>query len=563
LWKLVYNTLEQNPSQAQRLKIKVTVHTPKVLIPKLIVEVLEKLETNYIDYSNPKLRTDNRNIIAVKEQYEAWQLAALQNPQTDTLVVCEDSARLNNTLKGLRGEAFDIENSQCIHPTDDITNQLDPPHKIVWFDCAGETGAIYKFGFLTHAEIAELQTLGLKLPTHEELSKARQLWIISLLNRAESVDFIVPKYKNGELLSENAMVTELKHNGMKPQPPKGFVLTNEADVISFFPTDYIKLNSNHIRTLDKGNDSPSSMETLFQRPFDFFMEKMLDLKAPEDDCDDNLSNVKGKVAHKVVELMLQNHKGDRDGFMGEFNNYDSLLDAALNAAGELLNAPENKNELAIFKQELNESLKTLCNLIEKLELVPMECEKELSTKFDFVNKPHGYIDMVLKDKDGKWVIFDFKYSKKDTYKKYLENNQSLQLTYYTHALPKTAGGEVAWCGYYLFPKQTLYTQNDSLKGIDNVEVVTPVTGAPTESEFWEMVKSTYEARMKEIDDGSIEEGEGFDIKKLRISSVEKTIEIEGDYIHKDKKSTDFCKYPSEDALIRKPTSHTILKNHLK
>lgn len=564
LWRCLADQLSNKTTQDIAGNLEIIVCLPKVLVPKLVIEVIEKVsKVTYKEFNDTKLKVIGRTIYPVKEQYESWQLAALQDLQEDTLVVCENEDRLNNTLKGLKSEKFDIGNSHCIHPTGDITNQLDTPNKIVWLDCVGNKGAAYRFDFLTNAELKELAKVGLQLPKHEELSMAHQQWIITLLNKAESVELIVPKYEDGMLLPEHPIVTELKNSGVKVQDPKVLPLSNKANVISFSSTDYVNLNANIVKKLQKGSDSASSMETLFQRPFDYLMEQMMDLKAPEDDEDEKLSLIKGKVAHKVVELMLDNHKGDRKGFISELNNYSTLFDQAISLEGKLLKEPENKNELAVFKKELQESIKALCGIIRDLNLTPQECEKEFNSSMGVFKNTHGFIDMILTDKNGDHVIFDFKYSTSKNYAEKLSNNQSLQLSYYAHALKKETKKKVAWYGYYLFPKQTLYTKNDSLVGKNNIEVVTPAANAPTDNKFWKMMEATYKYRMNEINSGKIEEGEGWDISGFDISNKTGTISLAGDFKEKDKKATDFCKYKTEDSLKQKPTSHTILKNHLK
>ena len=576
LWRLLADT----KIGESHVNLEIEVCIPKSLVPQLIVEVLEKVSNvKYLDFNDTQLKTEGRKITVVKEQYEAWQLAALQNLKEDTIVVCENDNRLNNTLKGLKSESFDIGNAHCIHPTDDITNQLDAPKNIVWLDCAGNKGSAYRFGFLTNAEIDELKKAGLILPKHEDMSKANQQWQTTLLNRAENVELIVPKYEDGELMPEHSVVTELKNSGVKSQAPDEMPLTTDANVLSFTPTDYVNLDLDFVSKLEKGKDSASSLGTLFQRPFDYFMEYMLGLTAPEDDAAEKINIVEGKVAHKVVELMLKGHEGKRDDFVAEWSNYDSHLENALDSEGVLLQEPENINELAVFTKELRDSIKVLCDIITNLNLTPRKCEMEFNKKLEIFENPHGYIDMVLTDENEDYVIFDFKYSSSKSYSESLAANQSLQLTYYIHAFENEIGKKetetnetetnetekkVVWCGYYLFPKQTLYTQNKNLEGRNNVEVVENAKGAPADADFWEMIKNTYNFRMGEIDGGKIEEGEGFSVNDLDISkSTSKLIEIGCDKDEKDKKSTNFCKYRTKDELLQRPTSHTILKNHLK
>lgn len=566
LWRLLYEKLQTNPDLLQQSDLEVDVRIPQVLVPKLIVKVLEKVaKVTYSTYDETELKTENRSIFQVREQYEAWQYAALQNLDSNTMVVCEDEERLNNTLKGLRGELYNISNAGCLHPSDDITNQLDTPKKIVWIDCYGSKRNAYRFRFLTLEEINCLADKGLQLPSAEEFSQAYTQWVISLINKVEGIELWVPHYQETELLSEHPVVTELKYRGVSPCNPTGFTPTPTLPIHTFTPELEIKLDPTHIANLPKPSDSASTLEKLYQRPFDFFMEKMAGLRAPEDDSDENISLQKGKVAHYVVEMIVNAHPGDLTAMNSDFStNYYILLDKALQKEGSLLQEDENKNDLAIFKEELKESIQTLFDIITKLGLTPQECEHEFTITMDSFKNAHGYIDMILTDKNGKNVIIDLKYSSSKRYSDALKENQSLQLTYYEHALVAEKK-DVVWSGYYQFPIKTLYVKKGLLTSPvpDNVEEV-PINGrAPSDADYWNSLNSTYNARMDEIMDGRIEEGEGFD--EINFTGKSDTfVDIDKDKNKgKNVKKTAFCKYPSDEDYQNRPTTHTILKNHLK
>ena len=568
LWRLLYEKLQANPDLLQQSDLEVEVHIPQVLVPKLIVKVLEKVsKVTYSTYDETELKTENRSIFQVREQYEAWQYAALQNLDSNTMVVCEDEERLNNTLKGLRGELYNISNAGCLHPSDDITNQLDTPKKIVWIDCDGSKRNAYRFGFLTLEEMNYLARTrkGLQLPSAEEISQAYMQWVISLINKVEGIELWVPHYQETELLSEHPVVTELKYRRVSPCNPTGFTHTPTLPIHTFTPELEINLDPTHIANLPKPNDSASTLEKLYQRPFDFFMEKMAGLRAPEDDSDENIFLQKGKVAHYVVEMIVNKNKGNLPAMNAYFStNYDNLLKTALQKEGSLLQEDENKNDSAIFKEELKESIQTLFDIITKLGLTPQECEHEFKIAMDSFNNAHGYIDMILTDKNGKYVIIDLKYSSAKRYSDALKENQSLQLTYYEHALVAEKK-DVAWRGYYQFPIKTLYVKKGLLTSpVPNV-VEVPINGsAPLDADYWNLLNITYNARMDEIMSGRIEEGEGFDESNFTGKSSDTFVDIDKDKNKgKNVKKTAFSKYPSDEDYQNRPTTHTILKNHLK
>ena len=390
-------------------------------------------------------------------------------------------------------------------------------------------------------------------------------WVISLINKAEEVVLWVPHYQETELLSEHPVVTELKYRGVSPCNPTGFTPTPTLPIHTFTPELEILLDPTHIANLPKPSDSASTLEKLYQRPFDFFMEKMAGLRAPEDDSDENIFLQKGKVAHYVVEMIVNENPGNLTAMKDYFSaNYPNLLDDALKEKGSLLQEDENKNDLAIFKEELKESIQTLFDIITKLELTPQECEHEFKIAMDSFKNAHGYIDMILTDKNGENVIIDLKYSSSQRFSDALKENQSLQLTYYEQA-QVAEKKVVAWRGYYQFPIKTLYVKKGLLTSPvpDNVEEV-PINGrAPSDADYWNSLNSTYNARMDEIMGGRIEEGEGFDESNFTGKS-DTFVDIDKDKNKgKNVKKTAFSKYPSDEDYQNRPTTHTILKNHLK
>jgi len=79
---------------------------------------------------------------------------------------------------------------------------------------------------------------------------------------------------------------------------------------------------------------------------------------------------------------------------------------------------------------------------------------------------HGFIDMLLKDRDGRNVIFDFKWSRgRKRFEDSIKKGTSIQFAVYHHLL----GGK-AKCFYYLLPlKQFIEDTQDNAAVFKNVE----------------------------------------------------------------------------------------------
>jgi hypothetical protein len=178
----------------------------------------------------------------------------------------------------------------------------------------------------------------------------------------------------------------------------------------------------------------------------------------------------GPIAHKVVELLVNKGEKVEDGAYSldeirqQFEtDYDNKFQKALDAKDlwkekAFITKDENKNRLAIFKDELRESVESLLAIIEKNSLTPYRCEYEITKSFGPFANPHGFVDMLLKDPHGDWVIFDFKWSSRKKYSDGLKKGEAYQLYMYKHGVEAQEGGKVAWYGYYLFPDMQLYNE---------------------------------------------------------------------------------------------------------
>jgi hypothetical protein len=225
----------------------------------------------------------------------------------------------------------------------------------------------------------------------------------------------------------------------------------------------------------KPSDSYSAIDTLVNAPLDYVMKNMGGLDAPEDDKEPNENLMKGKIAHKVVELLVNKNETEAyslDDIQSRFNTqYDKLFEQAMEAEKEeaekecvaFLKRPENVNMLAVFKEDARDSIKHLIDLIKKKNLTPLRSEYEITTKFNPFANPHGYVDLLLKDRNGNLVIIDLKWSDNKNYPDKIKNGEAYQLYMYKHAIEaQMVPKKVAWYAYYLFPLQELYIEPDGV-----------------------------------------------------------------------------------------------------
>ena len=497
-WREVYQFLKDG-NKILNDKDSIEVRIPKALIPPMIAKVLELLpNVSYaMESLDEVLNTEGHSctVINANEQYEAWQLLAKLPYDAQTMLVCADERRLNDTMQAIGGEQWRTDRVGCPHPVATIFDQKGIPDQLVWLDCAGNGLTYDPYAFLSSEERDALRIIDM-----ETRSAMQMKWLYTTLNRIKDWILIAPKYHLGESLGEHPIITSLKQNKMFYDDAcaegQKIILptTKPAEVVKLNPIGEININPDVLSKILKPSDSYSSIDTLVNAPFDYVMENMGGLSAPENDKEPNENLMKGKIAHKVVELLV--NKCDTEAYsideiQSRFEKeYDKLFEQAMDAEKEcaaFLNLPENVNMLAVFKEELYQSITKLFGIISNHGLNPVRCEYEVTAKFDPFDNPHGYVDMLLEDQNCNLVIIDLKWSTRDVFEKGINNGEAYQLYMYKHAVEKQmAPKKVAWYAYYLFPKMELYTE--------------PAGVSPKWEEWIEKRKN----RLEQLDKGIIE-----------------------------------------------------------
>ena len=458
-WREVYQSLKDGRKILSD-KDSIEVRIPKALIPNVsyAMESLDKV-LNIKDHSC--------TVITTNELYEAWQLLVKIPYDAQTMLVCADEKRLNDTMQAIGGDQWRTDRVGCPHPAATIFDQMDVPNRLVWLDCAGNGLTPDPYDFLTSEERTALGIIDT-----ETRSAMQMQWLYTTLNGIEDWILVSPKYHLGESLGEHPIITSLKQNkafydvacaeGQKIILPQ----TKPTQIEKLDPIGEIKIDSSVLSKILYPSDSYSSIDTLVNAPFDYLMENMGGLIAPEDDQESHENLVKGTIAHKVVELLV--NKSDTEVYsLAEIQSrfkvqYDDLFKQAMEEEKEcatFLKQPENANMLALFKEDAKESIKRLIDIIEEKGLTPLRSEDEFSTPFDPFDNPHGFVDLLLEDVRGNLVIIDLKWSNNKIYPDKINDGEAYQLYMYKHAVEaKMAPKKVAWYAYYLFPKKELYTE---------------------------------------------------------------------------------------------------------
>jgi hypothetical protein len=147
--------------------------------------------------------------------------------------------------------------------------------------------------------------------------------------------------------------------------------------------------------------------------------------------------------------------------------------------------PERKIERENYRNKLLSSLITLWKLMAEKGLKPVESEYKFEDK-DFCGVPFsGYADLILRDKEKRCHIFDFKWSSRKDYADKIKEGTSVQLAAYDWL-----SGFGSESGYYLFPKEKFIANTQNNRNV------------------WGNVVKTYEKRLADLRAGTVAKGIG-------------------------------------------------------
>jgi hypothetical protein len=194
--------------------------------------------------------------------------------------------------------------------------------------------------------------------------------------------------------------------------------------------------------------------------------------------------------------------------------FDEQVRKSIEACGAILYLPENKLEAELLKEQLKKCLDVLLAIIRENRLTVTGCEQRVQKDMGLIRNKKGwdmlgFIDMTLEDENNHPVVFDFKWtSSKSYYKSLLADNRSIQLELYRTMLSDEKRDCVEKVAYFLMPESHLY----SLEHFDGLNC-TQLQPANRDN-IVEQLKNSFRYRKNQIDNGTIEIGEGFDCDTL-------------------------------------------------
>lgn len=393
---------------------------------------------------------------------------------------------------------------------------VDSADTILWTDCYNYSPTKVSTEFLNATERKALQESGCKLWDDNLFNlTAMHDAMRPVLMATDKLVLVTADQSKSETTAKHPLIIRLEEtygkalNDIIRCPDNQEAESQEITPVS---TSYNGMQfafSNHDLVQMPDHESYSALENLIQHPLDYFMEKVLRFYDRASYQLDEIETVKGNVAHRVIELLFTGKSSVEKSQLDEC--YDTLFDQAIQEGGALLLLKENLIDLKIYRQQLKDSLDTLLYIISENDLEVVGTEREVMRNIGLLDDQEipirGFIDMLLKTKEDKMVVFDFKWTRSKSWHKHLlEENASIQLSLYDRIISAETGKKVVATAYYTMPAHKLYTTSTYLKDMPNVEHIQPLNN----DDLIEKLINSYRYRRDELLSGTISTEEGYE-----------------------------------------------------
>ena len=475
---------------------------------------------------------------------------------------------------------------------EDIRSMVTAADTLIWLDCQADDIEQDPYDFLSANERDYLCKNGALIPDFSTHLLIVRHECIRLLNQVgQRIVLVQSAYDGTTRLSEHPLIAEgkfLNPNIMSADSTKLFcmtpVQTKQVKVDTFKPELCYELGK---VAYPGRKESNTSIETLINFPFNYVMQYVAKMPDPDDEQLKSLYVTKGLVAHHFFQYIIMDSDKEFDRMRQLLEReFDKRLDAAINATGLIMLLPENAVDLDNFRWQLHESMSTLIDLIQALNLTPVGCElsfpedKNEALNLKGIGGFGARIDFLMLNTEGHYVIIDFKWSYSKSFAEKLVNDLAIQLELYRQTV-ETAypDNQVDGVGYYLMPRRQFLTSDfDALPGSNVIVHYDKPANALT---LKEKIQNSYRFRMEEIRKGHIEEAETMDVisdeqgyimntnkglcplptKDIKENKMVIGIAKESERVFRDKAKKFFNKDNQEPYEIA--TSHAILKGRLK
>jgi hypothetical protein len=385
--------------------------------------------------------------------------------------------------------------------------------QVYWSDCFEGTPSATEGAFLSQREHKGLQDKDVELTAPEIQVRAElQAQRLAVLRCSDSLTLLTAKSRLGKAVGVHPLVTELTSRCAVPVIPPPAIANDHLRNIAPSPLPevavHLELGTDvGVRFKPRATESYSSMEKLIQNPFDYAMEYLVKLRDADLMKLDDRERIIGNVAHRLFDNLALAFDNDPEHIQIAVDD-DEVFAAHLNQAayecGALLLMEENKLELSRVRVVLRSSFTRLLNIIRDNNLSIEGCELEYDGQLTYGVEMRAHVDLVLNDANGKKVILDLKWTKRESsYRKRILDNTELQLAVYR----QMAGPQnVAATGYFMLNQGKLLSVAD-FQGADRIE-------APGDEGLMEKALNSYRYRWTQFQKGRLEVADGLPMQDI-------------------------------------------------
>ena len=511
-------------------------------------DLINKFLPNQADYIGEEHSVDRGRIIVMVESLKSWanQRAILLTEENEGDVRIEQLYALAEMcdmlmllLEDEKEDAIDIEmldsmmcniykevsfsqyqpQAGCRFCIDHPSKIAESANSIIWCGVYNNPTKKLSYSFLSPREHSQLSKQ-LNLWNKEKESKYyNDLLINPFIKAKDRLVLVVSNRQHGSLVEKHPLIIRLEKRVanlekfiVKPEMDRSKGVKVEIIDNSLYPAQYQLTNPERIKWPEK--ISATSVETLIEYPFDFFMENILWIRNNGISQLSEVRITKGNVAHAVIEKLFtpkEGHSATRpEDVAREIDSkFDNVFNEVLNEKGAIFLLKENILTAKTLKSDLKQCIMRLISVMKDNGLKVIGCESKIQNRIGLDDNDcqdpilSGMMDMVLVDNNNHRVIFDFKWtSSRKYYGNLLKENKAWQLALYAEMLTKETNDRVGRTAYFLLPQGRLFSVSP-FKGRYCEQVVPDVIGSNVISEICE----SYRKRKHEIQNGIIDVSE--------------------------------------------------------
>ena len=503
-------------------------------------------------YSNVNMLIQEQ-LMAIVSMCDSFKIV-LESKKAETLSIKEINSLINSIpRKDTFTHAIALSGSRLV--VDSPSKLASRVDKCIWIGVDGDTGSELDCSFLSPKEKKELgSNITLWDENSETTYRDMMQKYLPLLMTSEQLVLVVRERVAGEQSLKHPLMVMLEN---KIKNFDSFVETPKIDSKSKKEVSVIKREPVGAEMQVEKNCinwpphlSPTEITTLLEYPFDYLMCHILNITNDERAQIRDIKATQGNVAHAVIEKLFSPDANEGSITAEKIKerlqeSFDSSYDAVLQERGAVLLLSENKLTEKLLKRSLRKCLDKLVTILINNSLSVTACERMVMNNMELGltndagdNDLLGYIDMTLLDRDGKPVVFDFKWtSSKKYYQSLLEENRSVQLELYRWMLGKEEGQSGVRVGYFVMPEGQLLSK-DAFEG-DFCYMV----GDGYSRDIFEQIKRSIIYRKNQLDSGIVEMNSPYEeMSYVRDMIVKDLFPIKRDDNTGSKQANRFTKY---------------------